>query len=177
MEHGYEDIGMDHFALPHDDLYKAWKNGKLHRNFMGYTTQNTGLLLGLGVSSISDAGIAFAQNEKTLHDYYKDIREGRLAIRRGYLLNEEDTAFRHYILDISCRAATTFKPEHLSLLKEYSFPRLKALAEDGLLTWDEQGVQLTPQGHYFIRNICSAFDLHLLRNKTTEDKPLFSKAI
>jgi oxygen-independent coproporphyrinogen-3 oxidase len=69
MEHGYEDIGMDHFALPHDDLYKAWKNGRLHRNFMGYTTQNTGLLLGLGVSSISDAGTAFAQNEKTLHNY------------------------------------------------------------------------------------------------------------
>jgi oxygen-independent coproporphyrinogen III oxidase len=177
MEHGYEDIGMDHFALPHDDLYKAWKNGRLHRNFMGYTTQNTGLLLGLGVSSISDAGTAFAQNEKTLHNYYKDIREGRLAIRKGYLLNEEDVAFHQYILDISCRAATTFKEEHLPLLKEYTFPRLKALAEDGLLTWNEEGVELTPQGHYFIRNICSAFDLHLLRHQSSEDKPLFSKAI
>jgi oxygen-independent coproporphyrinogen III oxidase len=177
MEAGYEDIGMDHFALPHDDLYKAWKNRRLHRNFMGYTTQNTGLLLGLGVSSISDAGTAFAQNEKTLHNYYKDIREGRLAIRKGYLLSEEDVAFRQYILDISCRAATTFKEEHLPLLKEYSFPRLKVLAEDGLLTWNEEGMMLTPQGHYFIRNICSAFDLHLLRHQSSEDKPLFSKAI
>jgi oxygen-independent coproporphyrinogen-3 oxidase len=107
----------------------------------------------------------------------KDIREGRLAIRKGYLLNEEDVAFHQYILDISCRAATTFKEEHLPLLKEYTFPRLKALAEDGLLTWNEEGVELTPQGHYFIRNICSAFDLHLLRHQSSEDKPLFSKAI
>jgi oxygen-independent coproporphyrinogen-3 oxidase len=177
MEHGYEDIGMDHFALPTDDLYKAWKNGKLHRNFMGYTTQNTGLLLGLGVSSISDAGTAFAQNEKTLHNYYKDIKEGKLAIRKGYLLSEEDLAFRKYILDISCRATTTFQEEHLPLLREYTFPKLKALADDGLLIWSEGGMELTPQGHYFIRNICSAFDLHLLRNASSEEKPLFSKAI
>src|SRR5262249_31377715 len=63
-ENGYSDIGMDHFALPHDDLYKAWEQGRLHRNFMGYTTQRTNMLLGLGVSSISDAGIFFAQNQK-----------------------------------------------------------------------------------------------------------------
>jgi oxygen-independent coproporphyrinogen-3 oxidase len=144
---------------------------------MGYTTQNTGLLLGLGVSSISDAGTAFAQNEKTLHNYYKDIKEGKLAIRKGYLLSEEDLAFRKYILDISCRATTTFQEEHLPLLREYTFPKLKALADDGLLIWSEEGMELTPQGHYFIRNICSAFDLHLLRNASSEEKPLFSKAI
>ena len=177
MENGYEDIGMDHFALPHDDLYKAWKNGKLHRNFMGYTTQNTGLLLGLGVSSISDAGTAYTQNEKTLHNYYKDIREGKLAIRRGILLHEEDIAFRKYILDISCRGTTTFKEDDLPLLRTYTFPKLEVLADDGLITWDEAGVQLTPQGHYFIRNVCSAFDLYLQRNNGAGDKPVFSKAI
>lgn len=177
MAGGYSDIGMDHFALPHDDLYKARLDGRLHRNFMGYTTQQIGLLLGLGVSSISDAGVAYAQNEKTLHDYYKSINEKKLAIKRGYLLNTEDISFRKYILDISCRAATVFQPEHLPLLRQYTFPRLEALAADGLVEWNEDGVQLTPQGHYFIRNVCSAFDLHLLRNEKNTEKQLFSKAI
>jgi oxygen-independent coproporphyrinogen III oxidase len=177
MANGYYDIGMDHFALPHDDLYKARLDGRLHRNFMGYTTQQTGLLLGLGVSSISDAGVAYAQNEKTLHDYYKCINEKRLAVKRGYLLNTEDIAFRKYILDISCRANTEFQPEHLPLLRQYSFPKLEALAADGLAEWNEDGAHLTPQGHYFIRNVCSAFDLHLLRNEKNTEKQLFSKAI
>ncbi|MCU7549492.1 oxygen-independent coproporphyrinogen III oxidase [Chitinophagaceae bacterium LB-8] len=177
MANGYSDIGMDHFALPHDDLYKARLDGRLHRNFMGYTTQQTGLLLGLGVSSISDAGVAYVQNEKTIHDYYKRINEKRLAIKRGYLLNAEDAAFRKYILDISCRAATRFEPEHLPLLRQYTFPKLEALAADGLIEWNEDGVQLTAQGHYFIRNVCSAFDLYLLRNEMNTEKQLFSKAI
>jgi oxygen-independent coproporphyrinogen-3 oxidase len=77
-DHGYEDIGMDHFALPTDDLFAARNNGTLHRNFMGYTTQNTSLLLGLGVSSISDVGVAFAQNDKTLHDYSEAINNNEL---------------------------------------------------------------------------------------------------
>ncbi len=177
MANGYYDIGMDHFALPHDELYKARENGRLHRNFMGYTTQQTGLLLGLGVSSISDAGIAYVQNEKTLHDYYKRINEKKLAVKRGYLLNAEDIAFRKYILDISCRSATEFEPEHLPLLRQYTFPKLEALAADGLVEWNEDGARLTPQGHYFIRNVCSAFDLHLLRNEKNTEAQLFSKAI
>jgi len=79
-EAGYTNIGMDHFALPHDELYVGWKHQRLHRNFMGYTTQNSGMLLGLGVSAISDTGTAYAQNEKKLGDYYRAIREDRLAI-------------------------------------------------------------------------------------------------
>ncbi|HEY0731781.1 MAG TPA: oxygen-independent coproporphyrinogen III oxidase, partial [Chitinophagaceae bacterium] len=175
MENGYQDIGMDHFALPHDELYKAWKEERLHRNFMGYTTQNTGLLLGLGVSSISDAGIAFAQNKKTIREYYAEINSGRLAVQKGYFLNEEDLAFRKYILDIACRGKTRFDPAHLSLLRTYSFPLLTALAEDGLVEWDEEGLSLTKQGHYFIRNIASAFDLHMQRSKPGLKQ--FSKAI
>jgi oxygen-independent coproporphyrinogen-3 oxidase len=80
---GYVDIGMDHFALPHDELYKARQNGKLHRNFMGYTTKNAGVLIGLGVSAISDMGNAFAQNEKTLHDYYAALNSGTLPNQKG----------------------------------------------------------------------------------------------
>ena len=177
LQNGYADIGMDHFALATDDLYKARESGRLHRNFMGYTTQSTGLLLGLGVSSISDAGNAFAQNNKTLHDYYAAINSGRLAIVRGYQLSEEDLSFRKYILDISCRAKTTFQPKDLPVLREYSFPRLTELADDGLIQWNEEEVSLTPEGHYFIRNVCSAFDLYLLRGHSEDHQKHFSKAV
>lgn len=176
-EAGYTDIGMDHFALPHDELYKCWESGRLHRNFMGYTTQQTGLLLGLGVSSISDLGVAYAQNEKTLHDYYAAINAGNLAIRKGYALSEEDRAFRKYILDISCRGTTWFAEKDLPLLRQYSFPLLESLAADGLVVWDETGAALTPQGRQFIRNVCSAFDLFLQRRETASVQPQFSQAI
>lgn len=175
-EAGYADIGMDHFALPHDALFKAREEGRLHRNFMGYTTQNTGMLLGLGVSSISDAGSAYAQNEKTLHDYYASISRGELAIKKGYALNNEDVAFKQYILDISCKGFTTFKEEHIPLLQAHTFPRLESLAADGLIRWTENGIALTAQGHYFIRVVCSAFDLYLAR-PTQSEKVVFSKAI
>ncbi|RPD46551.1 oxygen-independent coproporphyrinogen III oxidase [Paracnuella aquatica] len=174
---GYTDIGMDHFALPHDELYKSWNSGKLHRNFMGYTTQQTGLLLGLGVSSISDIGTTYAQNEKTLHDYYAAINAGRLAIKKGYQLSAEDRSFRKYILDISCRGVTHFEPKDLTVLQQYSFPKLEAFAEDGLVEWDEKGVALTAQGRQFIRNVCSAFDLYLQRQLEAPPKPVFSQAI
>jgi oxygen-independent coproporphyrinogen-3 oxidase len=176
-EAGYVDIGMDHFALPADDLNIAREEGRLHRNFMGYTTQRTSILLGLGVSSISDTGVAFAQNEKALHDYYTSINKGDLAVFRGYFLNEEDQAFRKYILDISCKGQTQFRQEHLALIREFSFPELEKMNADGLLDYDEEGVQVTELGRHFIRNICSAFDLYLRRNKTDLGKPVFSKAI
>jgi oxygen-independent coproporphyrinogen III oxidase len=175
--HGYRDIGMDHFALPHDDLFIVKENGTLHRNFMGYTTQSSGLLLGLGVSSISDLGNAFAQNHKTIHDYYASVNEGTLAVKRGYFLNEEDTAFRQYILDISCKGATKFHPSHLPLLESITFPLLAQFANDGLIEYDRYHLKLTEAGHFFIRNICSAFDLHLQRNHLSFNTPMFSNAI
>ena len=144
---------------------------------MGYTTQNSGLLIGLGVSSISDIGNAFAQNEKSLHDYYAAVNTGKFAIRRGFLLSEEDIAFRQYIKDIACKGATAFHPEHLSILEELSFPLLKQLASDGLVEYDKKQLALTEEGHYFIRNVCSAFDLYLQRNHSSLNNTTFSKAI
>ena len=176
-EYGYHDIGMDHFALPTDDLFIAWKQGRLHRNFMGYTTQRTSLLLGLGVSSISDAGIAFAQNEKSLSDYYTAIKNNDLAAFRGYFLNEEDIDFRKYILDISCQGKTAFLHKNLPVLKEFSFPELIKLEADGFIQWNEERLQVTELGRNFIRNICSSFDLHLLRSREQTNKLRFSKAI
>lgn len=176
VKNGYTNIGMDHYALPHDELYTAWKNGSLYRNFMGYTYRQSNLLLGLGVSSISDSGNAFAQNEKALHDYYTTIRNGELAITKGYFLNEQDLAFRQYILDIICIGETTFKPQHLPLIKKYSFPVLDSMVQDGLVEYDESGIKLTPQGFYFQRNVCSAFDL-FLQDKERKKTHQFSKAI
>jgi oxygen-independent coproporphyrinogen III oxidase len=173
---GYVDIGMDHFALPEDDLYEAWLNGRLHRSFMGYTTQRTSFLLGLGVSSISDVGVAFAQNRKSLHEYYEAIEKDELAVFKGYFLNEEDMSFKKYILNIICRGFTSIDPSDLAVLRELSFPLLKELEEDGLVEWNEKKVIVTSLGRHFLRNIASVFDLHLQRNRLSA-KPLFSKAI
>lgn len=175
MKNGYVDIGMDHFALLSDALYTAWKEGKLHRNFMGYTTQATKLLLGLGVSAISDTGNAFAQNEKTLHNYYAHINENKFAVKKGYFLNKEDEIIRKYILDVSCKGKTKFEETHRDLLEHHIFPLLHEFEKDGLIEWNAGKVNLTSQGHYFIRNICSAFDLHWQRSSIA--KPLFSNAI
>jgi len=176
---GYTDIGMDHFSLASDSLYAAWNEGWLHRNFMGYTTQKTNMILGLGVSSISDSGIGFAQNHKALHDYYESVNNNEFPVTKGYFLNEEDQAFRQYILNISCQAKTTFHEEHLDLLQQYSFPELRKLEEDGLIEFDETGLTVTNLGRNFIRNICKAFDLHLLRAQVPQQgaQPIFSKAI
>lgn len=176
-EQGYQDVGMDHFALPDDELNIAKQEGRLHRNFMGYTTQATQLLIGLGVSAISDAGIAFAQNEKTIHEYYAALQEGNLPVMRGFFLNNEDVAFRKYILDISCRGRAAFDPAHLPLLRTYCFPELEKLAADALVEWNEEGLEVTTLGWHFIRNICRAFDLHLLRTQREAGAPRFSKAI
>lgn len=173
---GYCDIGMDHFALPEDELYRAFQAGQLHRNFMGYTTQHTPLLIGLGVSAISDTGNAYAQNEKTLQDYYQRLAKGHLPVSKAYYLTDEDSVFKQYILDISCRGAITFSDHHRAPLEEYSFPELDRLSADQLIQWDAHGVTVTATGRNFIRNICRAFDLHLLRGQQA-GKPVFSKAV
>ncbi|BAV09040.1 oxygen-independent coproporphyrinogen-3 oxidase [Filimonas lacunae] len=176
-EHGYQDIGMDHFAIPGDALYKAQQTGMLHRNFMGYTTQHTAVLVGLGVSAISDIGIAYAQNEKTIHDYYQRLENNELPVAKGIFLTEEDRLFKQYILDISCRGKTTFVNKYREQLEQYSYPELDQLEADDLIYRNSNGIKVTDTGKNFIRNICRAFDLHLLRNGESGDRPMFSKAV
>jgi oxygen-independent coproporphyrinogen III oxidase len=175
LENNYRHIGMDHFVLPGDDLFLAMETGGLHRNFMGYTEQFTDLQLGLGVSAISDTMHAFAQNTKSLHDYYKYISQNELPVEKGYFLSREDELFRKYIQDISCHGETWFEPKNLSTLKEFSFPELEKLQADGLIEFDDKHVQVSKLGKSFIRNICRAFDLHLLKEKS--QKGTYSRAI
>ena len=172
---GYTDIGMDHFALPSDLMVKAHKEGTLHRNFMGYTVQQTGLLLGLGVSSISDIYYGFAQNKKTIQEYYQQIHAGELAVFKGYFLSQMDQKMRQYILDIACQGKTHFHKEDLEVLRPYTFHELDELAIDDLVTWGEHGVIVTDLGKHFIRNICKAFDLKLLA--TAEAALQFSRGV
>jgi len=176
-EAGYYDIGMDHFSLPHDSLYTASQTGKLFRNFMGYTTQAGKLLIGLGVSAISDTGTGFAQNSKTVHDYYADIKSGTLPVKKGYFLNDEDVAFRKYILDVACRGKAIFNEQDVETLNTWSFPVLKDLAADGLVIYDAKGLTVTPTGRHFLRNIAAAFDLHMQRTADKNNTTKFSKAI
>ncbi|WP_038029170.1 oxygen-independent coproporphyrinogen III oxidase [Thermonema rossianum] len=180
-EAGYRDIGMDHFALPHDALYKAYESGNLHRNFMGYTAVDTRLLVGLGASSIGDAWNAFTQNEKKIEDYKKAVEAGRLPIIRGHRLHEEDLLIRRHILDLMCRYHTVADTQALG--EENSrliFNALQPLCEDGLVEVKPLSGQLTSievqaAGKPFIRNICMAFDLRLHRKQRKE--PIFSSTV
>jgi oxygen-independent coproporphyrinogen-3 oxidase len=177
LQNGYFDIGMDHFALPSDDLYKISLAGALHRNFMGYTIRSTDILVGLGVSSISCTGNAYVQNAKTIHNYYNYIKNQKLAIEKGYFLNAEDTRFGKYILDISCRGRTKFLEEDIEVINNYCLPELTKLETDNLIVVKDGELTVTKLGKNFIRNICSTFDLHLLKKNSNKEKRLYSNAI
>ena len=176
LEAGYHEIGMDHFALESDSMYQSMKNRKLHRNFMGYTASKTQLMIGLGVSSISDSWYAFAQNEKKLEDYYERLDKNEIPIFRGHELTEEDLILRKHILNIMCQFETSWhQPELQHPSVEESIGRLEELEEDGLLVLEEQGMRVTEKGKAFVRNICMAFDARLMRNKPSTQ--LFSMTI
>jgi oxygen-independent coproporphyrinogen-3 oxidase len=168
---GYEEIGMDHFALKTDNLYIASKEGKLHRNFMGYTDQHTTILLGLGVSSISDCGTAFAQNAKTVEEYKQLILAKELAVQKGHLLTEEDLHIRNHILNLMCQGNTCFDTEIPSEI----INRLQPMVEDKLVAISDREVKIQPLGKSYLRNVCMAFDERLWQEQPKVQ--LFSAAI
>ena len=173
---GYKEIGMDHFALRTDSLYHSFKQNKLHRNFMGYSSSKTQLMIGLGVSSISDSWYSFAQNEKKLEDYYQVVNSGKLPIFRGHLLTPEDLKIRKHILNLMCQFETSWKDEsnYFDEIPEILI-QLKEMESDNLLVILNDGIQITEAGKPFVRNICMAFDL-LLKRKTP-DTALFSMTV
>jgi len=173
---GYVEIGMDHFALKTDSLYKAMKTKTLHRNFMGYTGNYTRLMIGLGVSAISDTWSAFAQNIKTVEEYYDAINKGVLPIFRGHLLSDEDMVLRKHILNIMCRFETSWFDKNEQTQTVYdAMHLLKEMEMDGLIERAPFRLTVKEEGRKFIRNICMAFDAYLLRNAS--EKQIFSKVI
>jgi oxygen-independent coproporphyrinogen-3 oxidase len=173
---GYYEIGMDHFALDTDSMYDAANNGKLHRNFMGYSASKTQLMIGLGVSSISDSWYSFAQNEKNLEDYYARLDENTLPVFRGHILDDEDLIIRRHILNLMCRFETSWTESGL-YFKELPdvLISLKEMENDGLLEISGKSIHVTEKGKAFVRNICMAFDLRLKR-RAPETK-LFSMTV
>lgn len=160
MEAGYVPIGFDHFALREDSLYRAYEKGTMHRNFMGYTDLRTNFLIGLGVSSISDIGTAFAQNAKSVEGYIEQVRKGVLPIVKGHLLDQTELMIRGHILNLTCQHETSWGSANGD---EQSYMRncLRKLAEaggDGLIERSDDRVKLTEAGRFFVRNICAAFD-------------------
>lgn len=172
---GYEEIGMDHFALKSDSLYEAEISGKLHRNFMGYTHQYTQLMIGLGVSSISDSWFAFAQNVKKVEDYYDLLAKGQLPIFKGHQLTEGDLLIRKHILNLMCQGKTSWDNTLTSseILLD-GIQRLKQLEEDELVEVGENYIQVTQLGKRFLRNICMALDARLWADQP--ETQLFSMA-
>ena len=173
-QHGYIDIGMDHFALPQDALYQAYQNKTLHRNFMGYTTSSTDMVIGLGASSISDAKYAYAQNHKKVEDYYHSMASNKLPIYKGYVLTPEDRAIRKCVLDITCKGEIS-EASVDELLDEKAQAQLMTMEQEGLIRRTQNGWEITQIGHAFIRNICMLFDRKI--NKKENSASAFSKAI
>ena len=175
-ENGYHEIGMDHFSLETDSLYHSFNERKLHRNFMGYTSSKTQVMIGLGVSSISDSWYSFAQNVKTLEEYYACLEKNELPVFRGHLLTDEDLIIRKHILNIMCQLHTSWH-EYGYFFSEINqvLERLHEMEEDGLVIITNHSLNVTEKGKAFIRNICMAFDLRMTR-KLPETK-LFSMTV
>jgi oxygen-independent coproporphyrinogen-3 oxidase len=172
---GYVEIGMDHFTLKTDTLYTAAQRGKLHRNFMGYSDQFSHLMIGLGVSAISDSWTGFAQNEKKVETYLEMIAEGVLPVVKGHLLNADDLVLRKHILNLMCKGYTSwhFDEQRCDALCE-GLARMQLLKEDGLVEIQPESLIVTPLGARFLRNICMAFDARLWNNQPKTQ--LFSTA-
>lgn len=172
----YHEIGMDHFALKNDSMFTSFNEGKLHRNFMGYTASKTKLMIGLGVSSISDSWYSFAQNEKTIEDYYARLEADQLPVFRGHLLTPEDLVIRKHILNLMCQFTTSWNDTSMQFPElDEIHANLEEMETDGLLKFLDHGIIVTEKGKPFVRNICMAFDLRLKR-KAPETK-LFSMTI
>lgn len=176
IKNGYHEIGMDHFALEEDSLYTSFKTAQLHRNFMGYSSSKTQVMIGLGVSSISDSWSSFAQNVKTIEAYYECLQKGELPVYRGHILTEEDLIIRQHILNLMCQFETSWETETL-YFKELPevIAQLKEMQKDGLITIENQKIKVLEAGKPFVRNICMAFDL-LLKRKAPETA-LFSMTV
>ena len=167
LDAGYVYVGMDHFALPNDALAVAKRQGRLHRNFQGYSTQPDCDLIALGVSAIGRIGATYSQNAKTLNEYYDHLDQGRLPIVRGLALNRDDLVRRAVIMALMCQGELQFEPIELAFLLDFrryfaaELEALRALEEQGLVEFGDAGLQVTARGWFFVRAVAMVFDRHL----------------
>ena len=177
---GYVYIGMDHFALPNDALAVAKRQGRLHRNFQGYSTQPDCDLIALGVSAIGRVGATYSQNAKTIEAYYDLLDQGRLPVVRGLALTRDDLVRRVVIMGLMCQGQLQFESIELALLidfKSYFAKELEALDElvwQGLVTVNASGIEVTAQGWFFVRAVAMVFDRYLQADR---NRSKFSKII
>lgn len=179
---GYRQIGMDHFALPDDELSLALGQRRLHRNFMGYTVQRAPVMIGLGISAIGDVDHAYVQNKKKLSTYYSTVEAGELPVERGYSLSDDDCLRRHVIIELMCNLYVDM-PEAEGFFgisfADYFSVELAELAEgpekDGFVILGSDTIEVTPLGQLFLRNVCMIFDRYLREKPRTG--PTFSRTV
>lgn len=177
---GYVYIGMDHFALPEDSLAVAKRQGRLHRNFQGYSTQPDCDMIGLGVSSIGRVGATYSQNAKTLEEYYDFLDQGQFPVVRGLALSRDDLVRRAVIMALMCQGRLSFESIELAFLidfKSYFNKELETLqtqVEQGLVSLDAAGIQVTAKGWFFVRAVAMVFDRYLQTDRT---RAKFSKIL
>ena len=164
---GYVYIGMDHFAKPQDELVKAQEDGTLYRNFQGYSTHSDCDLIGLGATSIGMVGASYAQNMRSLDEYYERIDSGRLAVFKGVELTRDDELRRDVITKLICHFSLSI-PDTESrwgiTFSDYFAPelqRLREMQQDGLVQVGNESIEVMPKGRLLIRNICMAFDAYI----------------
>jgi len=174
LSRGYHYIGMDHFALPDDALAVAKRQGRLHRNFQGYSTQPDCDLIGLGVSAIGKIGAHYYQNAKTLPEYYDALRQGQLPVQRGIALTRDDVLRRAVIMALMCQGRVEFESvelAHLIRMREYFERELQALqpmVEAGLVEIEPGAIQVTATGWYVVRAVAMVFDRWLQSDRLRE---------
>lgn len=176
LAHGYHEIGMDHFALEKDAMYQSFQAGTLHRNFMGYTASKTQVMIGLGISSISDSWYSFAQNVKTIEEYYECLARNEIPVFKGHVLNQEDLIIRQHILNLMCSFSTSWGNPELRFPEiDEVLEQLEEMEQDGLIQFSDSSVTILEKGKPFVRNICMAFDLRL-KQRVPENR-IFSMTI
>lgn len=180
MGAGYVYVGMDHFALPTDALAVAKRQGRLHRNFQGYSTQPDCDLIGLGVSGIGRIGATYSQNAKTLEEYYDFLDRGRLPVVRGLALSRDDLIRRAVIMALMCQGELLFEPVEQAWLIDFrkyfavELEHLEGLAAHGLVVLGPEGIQVTAMGWFFVRGIAMVFDRYLQADR---NRARFSRII
>lgn len=180
LEAGYVYVGMDHFALPEDDLAIAKRQGRLHRNFQGYSTQPDCDLIALGVSAIGRVGATYSQNAKTIEEYYDHLNLGHFPVVRGLALSRDDLVRRAVIMAIMCQGELQYESIELAYMiefKSYFAAELEALKgpqDAGMVTLEDNGLQVTDMGWFFVRAVAMQFDRYLQTDKT---RAKFSKII